>query len=221
MKNISQNNVKDNKVVRVINIILKYAGVVAIPVYIAFTYAAHTHNRQINPINFWLSDYGNPLVNPSGAIVYNTGCVITAILLALFYIGMYRWYGRSRASRKFNISYAGAQAGGLINTIFLILTTVYTLGTDTRLHSIFSTVNMIGMDFFISFTAIGFLMNPKIHKAIGIFGFITSIFNIVTMNAFSNFYISEWIYFLLFMIYIVLVTIQYEKLIIRKTVCND
>lgn len=81
------------------------------------------------------------------------------------------------------------------------------------MHSLFSTANMIAMDFFLSFTATGFLMNPKIHKRVGIFGFFASVFNIVTMNAFADFYISEWIYFLLFMAYLVLVTMQYEKLI--------
>jgi len=197
--------------------ILKYAGVVAIPVYIAFTYVSHTHNLQINPLESWLSDYGNPLINPSGAVTYNTGCVITALLLALFYIGMYRWYKRGCTARKFNISYGVAQASGLTGSIFLILTTLYTLGTDNEMHSLFSTANMVAMDFFLSFTAVGFLMNPKIHKGVGVFGFLVSVFNIVTMNAFTDFYISEWVYFLLFMAYIVLVTVQYEKLIVRKT----
>lgn len=206
---------------KLVNRILKYAGVVAVPVYIAFTYASHTYNRQINPLEYWLSDYGNPIVNPSGAVIYNTGCVITALLLALFYIGMYRWYKRDRAARKFNVSYAIAQAGGLVGSVFLILTTVYTLGTDTEMHSLFSTANMVAMDFFLNFTAIGFLMNSKIHKGVGIFGLLASVFNIVTMNAFTDFYISEWVYFLLFMAYIVLVTLQYEKLIINKHYGNE
>ena len=202
---------------KLVNCILKYAGVAAIPVYIAFVYVSRTHNRQINPLEYWLSDYGNPLVNPSGAVIYNTGCAITAMLLAIFYIGMYRWYGRGRTARRFNISYTLAQAGGLIGSVFLILTTIYTLGTDTEMHTLFSTANMIAMDCFINFTAIGFLMNPKIHKGVSAVGFLASVFNIVTMNAFTDFYVSEWIYFLLFMAYLVLVTIQYEKLVTRKT----
>ncbi|HEY8499924.1 MAG TPA: DUF998 domain-containing protein [Clostridia bacterium] len=200
-----------------INYILKYAGVAAIPVYIIFTYASHIHNRKINPLEFWLSEYGNPIFNPSGAVIYNTGCVLTAILLAIFYIGMYRWYRRGRTARRFNIAYMAAQASGLIGSVFVILTTIYTLGTDNQMHSIFSTANMIAMDFFLSFTATGFLMNPKIHKSVGIFGFFASAFNVVTMNAFSDFYISEWIFFLLFMIYMILVAVQYEKLAVQKT----
>jgi hypothetical protein len=164
----------------------------------------------------WLSDYGNPLLNPGGAVFYNAGCVMTALLLAVFYIGMIRWYKRGCDARKTNISFAGAQFSGLMGSVFLIMTAVFTLGTNTQLHSAFSTANMIAMDCFLSFTAIGFLMDPKMSKGLGTFGFLTSVFNIVTMNAFDNFYISEWIYFLLFMAYLVLVTIHYDHIAGKK-----
>jgi hypothetical protein len=198
------------------SLIFKYAGVACIPVYIALTFAAHLNNRQLSPMENWLSDYGNPLLNPGGAIFYNAGCVLTALMLAVFYIGMFRWYGRGRAARKVNISYAVAQASGLIGSVFLILTAVFTLGTNTQLHSTFSMAHMIATNFFLSFTAIGFFMIPKMSKIIGIFGFLTSVFNIVTMNAFENFYISEWIYFLLFMAYLVLVTLHYDRIAGKK-----
>lgn len=196
--------------------ICKYVGILGIPVYIIFTFIAHLHNRMINPMHYWLSDYGNPFVNPGGFMFYNTGCVITALLLAVFYMGMYRWYRRERTSRKLNISYTIAQTAGLFGSVFLIMTTVYPLGANTRMHAIFATANMIAMDFFISFTATGFLMDPKIHKGIGIFGFLIAVFNIVTMNMFTDFYISEWIFFLLFMVYMVLVTLQYDKLCLNR-----
>jgi hypothetical protein len=193
--------------------VFKYAGIMAIPVYIIFTYASHLYNYEINPIKYWLSDFGNPIVNPNGAIFYNIGCIITALLLAIFYIGMYQWYKRKYMAKRFIISYVVAQTSGLIGSIFLILTTVFTLGNYTEIHSILSAANMIAMDCFISFTAIGFLMNSKIPKYISIFGFITYIFNVITMNLFNNFYISEWIFFLLFMIYMTLITLQYNKFI--------
>jgi hypothetical protein len=189
----------------------------AIPVYVAFTFASHLNNPLINPMAYWLSDYGNALVNPDGAALYNTGCVMTAVLLAIFYIGLYRWYGRDRAARKFNISYAISQVCGLMGSVFLILTTVFTLGLHTQMHKVFSTANMIAMDCFLSFAAVGFLMNPKIHKSVGIFGFLISIFNVITMNAFTDFYVAEWIFFFLFMVNLVLITLNYDRLIGQKT----
>lgn len=196
--------------------LFKYAGIACIPVYIVFTFAAHLNNRQLNPMENWLSDYGNPLLNPGGAAFYNVGCVLTALLLAVFYIGMISWYRRGRCARKTNISFTIAQISGLMGSVFLILTAAFPLGTNTLLHSAFSTANMIAMDFFLCFTATGFLMDPKMNKGIGIFGFFASVFNIVTMNAFENLYLSEWIYFLLFMAYLVLVTIRYGHIAGRK-----
>ncbi len=195
-----------------VHCLLKFAGVAAIPVYIAFTFASHLSNPAINPLAYWLSDYGNTIVNPKGAALYNLGCVVTAALLAAFYVGMVRWYRRERSARKFNISFAAAQASGLTGCVFLILTTIFTLGTQTELHKTFSTANMIAMDCFLSFAAVGFLLNPRIPKAIGIFGFVISIFNVITMNAFDDFFVAEWIFFALFMVNMVLITLQYDKL---------
>lgn len=197
---------------KLIHSIFRSAGVMVIPVYIAFTFISHFHNPAINPIKYWLSDYGNPIANPDGFAFYNTGCVIAASILTVFYVGMYRWYGRGRAARKFNISYAIAQAAGLFEALLLIMTTAYPLGVNTKLHSIFSTAHMIAMDCFLCFTATGFLMNRNINKGLGILGFAAAVFNMITTNAFSDFYLAEWIFFLLFMVYMVLVVISYDKI---------
>ena len=139
-------------------------------------------------------------------------------MLAVFFIGMCRWYSHGRDKKKINICYAVAQAGGLIGSAFLILTTIYTLGTNTKLYAAFNLVYTISFDLFLSFTAAGFFMNPKINKGISVFGFLACVFNIVTINAFNNFYLSEWIFFLIFMIYIVLLTLQYNRIIGERTV---
>ncbi len=199
----------DSKIPR---FVFKYIGSAAIPVYAAFTFISHLYNKRINPLCNWLSDYGNPLVNPHGAVYYNNGCRATALLLAVFYIGLFTWYGGGRAARKFHISYAVAQISGLAGSVLLIMTTVFPLGTNTQLHSAFSTANMVAMSNFLAFTATGFVMNRKIPKTVAVFGFFAAAFNIVTMNAFENFYISEWIFFLLFAIYIILITFYYDRI---------
>ena len=195
------------------NAIFKYAGIICIPIYVVFTFISHLYNTEINPLTNWLSDYGNPLKNPSGAVFYNAGCIIIAALLVVFYIGIYQWYKNRRIAKKYIISYVGAQISGIIASVFLVLASIFTLGTNTDLHSTFSMINMIGMDFFLSFIAIAFLMNPNIKKWIGIAAYLSAIFNIVTTNAFTSLYIAEWIYFLLFMIYLVIITLNYDKIV--------
>jgi hypothetical membrane protein len=193
--------------------LMKYSGVIAILIYIAFSLASYLYNPRITPFHYWLSDLGNYVLNPSGAWIYNVGCILAAILLMFFYVGMYRWYRGFTLPKKYVVSYLVAQMGGIAGSIFLVLAAVFTLGAYTALHSFFSAANMIGMNFFLAFTATAFVMNPRINKGIAIFGFLTVIFNIVTTNAFTALYVAEPVYFLLFMIYLVIVTTQDDRLV--------
>ena len=193
-------------------VIFKFAGAAAIPVYILFTVISHLFNTAITPASNWLSDYGNPTLNPEGALFYNMGCIITAVLLAIFYTGMSYWYAGRIVSRKYKVCYICAQVCGLISSVFLVLASIFTLGTNDSLHGTFSMLHMISLNFFMNFTALAILLHPNIKSIFGIIGFIAVIFNILTTNMFSGFYIAEWIYFLLFIAYIVIITVKYEVL---------
>jgi hypothetical protein len=199
----------------------RYAGIVCIPVYVAFTFISHIFNTKINPLINWLSDFGNYTLNPSGALFYNAGCILVALLLAVFYLGLAEWYKKREIEKKYIICYVCARISGIAASVFLVLASVLTLGTNDALHGTFSMLNMIGMDCFIVFTSIAFVLHPDIKSRIGITGFIAVAFNIVTMNFFSDFYLAEWIYFMLFMIYVVIVTVNYNKLVQYKSVSKD
>jgi putative ABC transport system permease protein len=62
------------------------------------------------------------------------------------------------------------------------------------------------------------LMNINEERKIG---FLTVAFNIITTNVFTDFYLAEWIYFLLFMVYIVMITVNYNKLVQYRRVPED
>ncbi len=44
-----------------------------------------------SPITTFLSDFGNVAQSPSGALIYNAGCIMTAVAAVAFYIGMGDW----------------------------------------------------------------------------------------------------------------------------------
>lgn len=192
------------------NPVLKYAGAASIPVYLAFTFVSHLYNKSINPLGNWLSDYGNPMLNPSGAWSYNLGCILVAVLLSVFFVGITQWYRGGRTAKKYTICFVCAQIFGVASNVFLVLAALIPLGVNDSLHGRLGMLHMIGMDCFISFIAIALFLNPKSGKWVGILGYATAAFNIVTTNAFTNLFVAEWIYFLLFMIYIVLVTREYR-----------
>lgn len=193
-------------------IITRCAGAAAIPAYAAFTLVSALHAPLLSPITNWLSDYGNPILNPSGATWYNAGCMVTAALLALFYIGLSQWHSGRRVERKYVICYIIAQITGLIAAACLVVASAVPLGVNDAVHSAFSMCNMIGLNCFMSFTAIAFFLHPQMPKILAVFGYAVAVFNIIAQNAFKEFFVAEWIYFLLFMVYIVAVTARYERL---------
>ena len=164
------------------------------------------------PLTNWLSDYGNPHLNPGGAVWYNAGCIAVAVLLALFYVGLAQWYRGRRVEKKYVICYVCAQVFGLAGTVCLVMASAIPLGVNDAVHSTFSTLNMIGMDCFLSFTAVAFFLHPAMPKSLAIAGYAAAVFNIVSQNAFTDFFVAEWIFFLLFMAYIAVITIRYGRL---------
>ncbi len=192
------------------NPILKFAGVAAIPAYTAFTFISHMFKTEINPIYNWLSDFGSPILNPSGAIFYNAGCILTSALLAVFFAGITQWYKDGAAPRKLSVAYICAQVSGFFAAACLIFAALIPIGTS-ELHAVFSMWNMIGFNCFMSFMAVSIFMNPNIKNTLGIFGLAASGFNIITTNAFTDLFIAQWIYIPLFMLFVVLITVNYSK----------
>src|SRR5512143_1008113 len=51
--------------------------------YVTFTFlACELHPLPVSPFENWLSDLGDPIVNPAGAIFYNIGVMLSALFLA-------------------------------------------------------------------------------------------------------------------------------------------
>jgi hypothetical membrane protein len=62
-------------------------GFAAFTIYVVFTALAFSkYPDAYSPVKNWLSDLGNPLINQSGALLYNLGCVLTSIVLIFFVI---------------------------------------------------------------------------------------------------------------------------------------
>lgn len=193
------------------NPIFKYAGIAAAAVYIVFTFISHLFNTALTPVSDWLSNYGSPVLNPSGALFYNLGCILTATILAVFYVGISQWYRGGTVAKKYTIGYVCAQVFGLAASCCLVVASLFPIGISS-LHITFGIMNQIGMNCFMSFIAITVFMRPHVNKAIGILGVVTAVFNIITTNVFENLYIAEWINFALFIAFIVMLTIHYDKL---------
>jgi hypothetical membrane protein len=77
------------------------SGAAVIVLYCVFTFSSWAlYPTPYNPATNWLSDLGNSTYNPTGAILYNLGCIFTGIALFPFFIGMYKWYTTEKGEKQ-------------------------------------------------------------------------------------------------------------------------
>jgi hypothetical membrane protein len=95
-------------------------GIVIFCAFTAFSWAQYPDG--FSPLDNWISDLGNTNLNPEGAMIFNTGCMIAAVPLVAFYLGLYRWYGLETWR---NLMVVGAQVAGIGSAIALIMVGYY------------------------------------------------------------------------------------------------
>jgi hypothetical protein len=125
--------------------------------------------KSYSPIANWLSDLGNPLDNPSGAIFYRLGCVLAAIALIVFYVELRKL---NNSNRRMFILLLIAQITGIFSSVALIMTGIFPLGANTSVHSLWSIMLYIGLAFFEFFSALVFIRYTKFPKWLAYYGFI-------------------------------------------------
>lgn len=187
---------------------VRRAGLLAAVLYPLLASASYfLYPRNYSPLQNWLSDLGNTLVDTNGGILYNIGCIATALLLGRFYVGMNAWRTNDRIlSRLLSIG----QVSGLFASLALILSAVFNIGTHPVLHSRLSMLLTIGLTWFLSFSNAALLRHPGFRKPVGIYGFVAAAATLV-YGVFFNTPLGEWIAIGMFMSYVVLLAVVQAK----------
>lgn len=184
---------------------VKWAGFLAAILYLSLTVAAYVfYPLAYSPLHNWLSDLGNSLVNTKGAILYNTGCIVAALLLMALYVGLNAWRTGNKAT---GILLSIGQISGIIASSALILMSVLNIGTHPALHGRIGVVHCVAMTWFLSFANTALWRCPGFRRPLGIYGFVTA----ATVFAYGVFFdrpIGEWIAFGMFICYVVLVSLN-------------
>jgi hypothetical protein len=138
--------------------ILPLTAFLAVGIYVAFTLAAIlSYPQPYSPLTNWLSDFGNPTKNPSGAIYYNTGGILASAVLVLFFAGMYSW---NVGDKKAKVFLTLAQISGVVFAIAFLLSALFPLGVNDSVHSFFSIMLFVFIGFFEIFSASAIRRNP-------------------------------------------------------------
>ncbi len=180
------------------------AGFTAVVIYVICTAVAFFNYPLIySPLANWLSDLGNPVVNHAGAFSYNLGCILAALGLIFFYLGLEIWYDGSRRSR---ILLTITQFAGIISSLCLIVASFYPLGAQPLIHMISGKAHIFFVGFFLSFSATVLLKHPSTPKWIAYFGFLSALINFIYGAFLNSVFVAEWAAIGSFIIYVLLIS---------------
>jgi len=183
--------------------IISSAGIAAVVAYLVFALVAFLkYPGAYGPFTNWLSDLGNPLDNPSGAIFYRLGCILSGAALILFYLKLGIWNPGSKRTR---VLLTIAQCAGVFSAVCLIITGIFPLGTSAEIHSLWSTMLYISLGFFLTFSATALMRNPAFKKGFGYYAFLTAAVNFVFGAILHEMFWAEWISVGMFIAYVLMV----------------
>lgn len=180
-------------------------GILASAGYIVFTFLAYArYPSPYSPLTNWLSDLGNPNLNPKGAIIYNFGIISTAGLLIVFFLGLSVW--KIEGNRVQVIMLRLTQAFGILGALCMILSAIFPINLFT-IHSFWSSSLYIMLSTAFIFSVAMLRYHQKVPRWLLILGVSIAPMVILT-SLFPNVYLLEWITVFLLLSYVALLGIE-------------
>ena len=178
-----------------------FAGILIILIYVIFTAVSFmNYPTSYSPLSNWLSDLGNYSRNPSGAIYYNIGMVLSGFIMVIFFIGYYKWFeGLRRRWTKILLGLAiisGVAAGVSAASVGLVSED---LGI---IHTYLSIMIFLNFGDSLIFSTAALFTHPKFVRPIAYFSLVYLVVNyslllIVLLIMFQymlpSYYLLEWI----------------------------
>jgi hypothetical membrane protein len=189
-------------------------GILIAATYLSFfTLALFKYPQHFSPLSNWLSDLGNRIVSPDGSRYYNSGIILSAVLLAIFFFAAASI--RLETNREQRIVLALSQTFGIVGAVAMILTGVFSIDTPIR-HSLASAIFRIciGTSFGLSVAALRYFKNVK--KWILVIGGVTTLFDLCVSLLFNRVHLLEWPVILLFLIYCILLGFEIGRLVLSQ-----
>jgi hypothetical membrane protein len=143
-------------------------GVAAIVCYLTGSLAAWGfYPRSFSPVTSWLSQLGDHVRNPNGAVFYNAGCIATATALLMFMAGL---SSLRTNSRQRNRLVTASQFVGLLSAFCLIMLAVFS-EDQLRRHMIYSNGFFSSFPLFVVLLSCALTTHPQTHRTVAIVGF--------------------------------------------------
>ncbi len=181
----------------------------AIVCYLAFALLAFArYPLPYSPLKNWLSDLGNPNLNPSGALFYNIGIVATAVVLLPFFLGLSRWkLGNNRIQ---HLMLFITQGFGILGALVMVLSGFYPIN-NLALHGFFSMWLYILLGTAFAFSVAALRYHPSCPRWLLILGASTAAVDIL-YGVLHTVTVLEWLTVALLLCYLGLLGAQTNRL---------
>ncbi|HLO29603.1 MAG TPA: hypothetical protein VK249_10740 [Anaerolineales bacterium] len=167
-----------------------YSAILGASVYIAVAILAYVrYFVSFSPTHNWLSDLGNQIDNPHGAILYNTGVITSAVCLAIWFTaGLSQWKLKHKVvqHRLLLIS----QIAGLLAAFATTMSAIYPINIF-QIHAFWSKVHFMMSCMVFGFSVSALRYHPLLPQANLYVGATTAVLPTL-MLIFGNSYWFEW-----------------------------
>jgi hypothetical membrane protein len=154
-----------------------------------------------SPSDYWLSDLGSQTLNPLGAWFYNTGVIITASFMLVWFLGLSQWRISGPSAQKWLLSVA--QIAGLAGELALIMSAIYPINMYQQ-HSFWSHAHFMMLAMGIGFSVASLRYHPRFPRPLLYLGTAAAVSPFFVL-AFDSLYILEWVAVSLFLAYVLAV----------------
>jgi hypothetical membrane protein len=186
------------------------AGLFAVVCYLAFAALAYSHYPlPYSPLSNWLSDLGNANLNPSGALFYNIGIVLSAGALLLFFLGLSAW--KMRNNQLQNLLLRVTQAFGILGALAMLMSGFYPMNF-LALHSFFSACLYILLGTAFAFSVSALRYHPICPRWLLMLGATTAVVTLV-YGILHTVMVLEWVTTALFLCYVGLLGAETNRLL--------
>jgi hypothetical membrane protein len=154
------------------------AGTLVIVLYCVFTFSSLAlYPEPFSVAVNYLSDLGNSVFNPSGAILYNVGIILAGVALFPFFIGLYKWYTKEQWRKILLIV---TQIIGFFEAFSLIMIGVFP-ETAPDAHILWSDVQFILNLVVLILADVALITHPRFIRPIGYYGLVVAAIQVLTL----------------------------------------
>jgi len=180
------------------------AGMPVVVLYVTFTLLAFaSYPNSYSPMTNWLSDLGSRVLNPHGALFYNTGIVFSGLCSFLFFLSL--------SSKKIpgnkiqGLMVLVTQRFGLIGSFALIMSALYPIDLG-RAHGFWSVALYIMLGTAFAFSVAALRYHSFWPKWLLVLGITTAAADILS-GVLGTWPVMEWVTVAFFLSYVAAVAL--------------